>query len=115
MRVQHWNEAEVEQMNPLTARQVVHTENMTMARLILKKGAVVPEHHHINEQISTVLEGSLIFHIEGKDILLKPGDSLVIPPNVPHGVSVPEDCLVFDLFAPPREDWKRGDDSYLRR
>jgi quercetin dioxygenase-like cupin family protein len=115
MRVQHWNEAEVEQMNPLVGRQVMHTQNMTMARLILKKGAVVPEHHHINEQISTVLEGSLIFHMEGKEIPVKAGESMVIPPNVPHRVEVPEDCLVIDMFAPPREDWMKGDDSYLRR
>jgi len=25
-----------------------------------------------------------------------------------------EDSLAVDLFSPPREDWIRGDDAYLR-
>ncbi|MCS7026306.1 MAG: cupin domain-containing protein [Bryobacteraceae bacterium] len=115
MQVQHWNELEIEQMNPLVQRQVLHTQNMTMARLMLKKGAVVPEHQHINEQISTVLEGSLIFQIAGQEFLVQAGDSMVIPPNVPHSVSASEDSLVIDLFSPRREDWLRGEDAYLRR
>jgi quercetin dioxygenase-like cupin family protein len=53
--------------------------------------------------------------MEGKEIPVKAGESMVIPPNVPHRVEVPEDCLVIDMFAPPREDWMKGDDSYLRR
>lgn len=115
MRVQRWNETEVEQMNALIGRQVMHTQNMTMARLMLKKGAVVPEHHHINEQISSVTEGSLVFFIGGEEIVVKAGESLVIPPNVPHRVEALEDSVAVDLFAPLREDWLKGDDAYLRR
>ena len=115
MRVQRWNETQVEQMNALIGRQVMHTQNMTMARLTMKKGAVVPEHHHINEQISTVMEGSLVFYIGGEEIVIKAGESLVIPPDVPHRVEALEDAVAVDLFAPLREDWLKGDDAYLRR
>jgi quercetin dioxygenase-like cupin family protein len=31
----------------------------------------------------------------------------VIPSNVPHGVIALEDTVVFDIFAPKRDDWPR--------
>lgn len=105
----------MEVLSPTVSRQVVHGEKITMARLLLKKGAFVPEHSHHNEQISTMLDGSLLFHIGGADINLKKGESLVIPPNVPHSAEALEDCEALDVFAPLRDDWIRGDDAYLRK
>ncbi|MCC6343300.1 MAG: cupin domain-containing protein [Bryobacterales bacterium] len=115
MQVQRWNQTEVEQMNGSIGRQVLHGSNITVSRLILKKGGVVPVHHHINEQITTLLEGRLMFLMDGKEVLLEAGESLVIPPNVPHRVDVLEDSIALDVFAPVREDWIRGDDAYLRK
>lgn len=115
MRVQRWNESEVEQMNALVGRQVLHGEKITMARLAMKAGAVVPEHHHINEQITTLLEGRLRFLFPENTTELAAGESLVIPPNLPHRVEAMEDSLAIDVFAPVREDWLRGDDAYLRK
>ena len=115
MQVHHWNEQEVEQLNALLGRQVLHTEHMTISRLTLTKGAVVPEHHHINEQVTTVVQGKLLFLMEGKEQIVNAGESLVIPPNVPHRVETLEDSIAVDTFVPRREDWIRGDDAYLRR
>jgi quercetin dioxygenase-like cupin family protein len=115
MQVQRWHEAPSEQMNALVARQVVHGANITMARLTLSKGAVVPEHHHVNEQITTITEGKLLFRLNGIEQLLSAGESLVIPPNLPHSVEALEDTVALDVFAPIREDWLRGDDAYLRK
>jgi quercetin dioxygenase-like cupin family protein len=115
MQVQRWNTTEVEQMNDSIGRQVLHGQNITVSRLILKKGGVVPVHHHINEQITTVMEGRLMFLMDGKEVVLEAGESLVIPPNVPHRVDVLEDSIALDVFAPVREDWIRGDDAYLRK
>jgi quercetin dioxygenase-like cupin family protein len=44
-----------------------------------------------------------------------PGQVLELKPHLPHGVEVLEDAVVLDLFTPPREDWIRGDDAYLRK
>ncbi|MBV8072902.1 MAG: cupin domain-containing protein, partial [Acidobacteriaceae bacterium] len=46
---------------------------------------------------------------------LKPGDVMVIPPNVPHRFEALEESTATDLFVPQREDWIRGDDAYLRK
>jgi quercetin dioxygenase-like cupin family protein len=102
-------------MNPHLSRRVIHTANMTIARLHLKKGGVVPEHHHINEQVAFVVSGALKFNIGGVFQELRSGECLVIPPDVPHSVEVLEDSDVIDTFAPGRADWLAGDDAYMRK
>jgi quercetin dioxygenase-like cupin family protein len=114
MQTYRWDQIENEQLSPVFSRQVIHGDNMTVARVYLKKGASVPEHSHHNEQISMMEQGSLKFVLAGVEKILKPGEILRIPPHVPHSAEALEDCLAVDLFSPPREDWKRGDDAYLR-
>jgi quercetin dioxygenase-like cupin family protein len=114
MQHYQWDAIPVEQMNPLISRQVVNGSTITIARLVLKKGAFVPLHSHINEQISTIDSGSLRFVIDGAEIVVKAGETLVIPPNVPHLAEAHEDCTATDVFSPVRQDWISGDDAYLR-
>ena len=58
MQLYEWNAVEREQLNPSFARQVIHGDSMTVARVYLKKGYTVPEHSHANEQISMMEQGS---------------------------------------------------------
>ena len=115
MQLFEWNQVKKEQMNPLFTRQVIHAKTMTVARLDMRKGCSVPEHSHHNEQISMVERGSLRFVLAGVEKIVKAGEVLQIPPNVPHSAEAIEDCTAVDLFSPPREDWIRGDDAYLRK
>jgi len=110
-----WETLENEKLNATTSRQVIHGEKITVAKMHLKKGCVVPEHKHHNEQLSVVEQGSLRFKLGDAEQVLGPGDVLRIPPNVPHSVVALEDSIAVDLFSPPREDWIRGDDAYLRK
>jgi len=110
----NWDKVNEEKLNPLMSRQVVHTPGMTIARLKLVKGAVVPVHQHHNEQVTMLKTGALRFDFRDGPVTLKAGDVLVIPPNTPHGVETLEDSVAEDLFTPAREDWIRGDDAYLR-
>jgi quercetin dioxygenase-like cupin family protein len=116
MKLHRWSEIPVEQLNPLVSRQVVHSDTMTIARLLLKKGAIVPRHQHINEQVANLEKGRLrFFWDDGSETEMEGGDSLQVPSDVPHKVEALEDSVVIDLFSPTREDWIRGDDAYLRR
>jgi len=115
MHLYDWNKLEWEQLNPRVARKVIHGANMTIARLDLRKGAVVPAHSHVHEQIATVDKGALKFLIDGGEQIVSAGQSIAIPPHVPHSVEALEDSAVVDVFSPAREDWIRGDDAYLRR
>ena len=115
MELYNWEQLPAEQMNAMVVRKVIHSGQMTSARLQLRKDAIVPEHSHINEQIANVERGALLFRIGGVDQVVGAGESLVIPPNVPHAVVALEDTTVTDVFTPRREDWISGDDAYLRR
>ena len=106
---------EEEALNPLISRRVVHTERMTVCKIRLKKGAVVPMHSHENEQVTVLETGALRFIFEQEEKVIHAGDTLAIPPHAPHRVEALEDSLAMDLFSPVREDWRRGDDAYLRQ
>jgi quercetin dioxygenase-like cupin family protein len=108
-------ELPIEQVNPLLDRQIVCGERSMLARIILRKGCIVPQHSHENEQISYILEGALKFAIEGQEIVVAAGEVLVIPSHVPHSAEALEDTVDLDLFCPPREDWLNKTDAYLRR
>lgn len=115
MFLHKWGEITVEKLKGGLTRQVLHTDALTIARITLAAGAVVPRHSHVNEQISTVERGRLRFVFDdSKEIDAAAGESLVIPPGVPHEVRALQDSVALDVFAPAREDWKRGDDAYLR-
>jgi quercetin dioxygenase-like cupin family protein len=109
-----WDGVEAEPLNPLITRQFVTGTNIMLARLVLKKGAHVPLHHHYHEQVSHIVEGALNFLMEGREVTVRAGEILCIPPHVPHEVIALEDSLALDIFNPPREDWIRGEDAYLR-
>jgi quercetin dioxygenase-like cupin family protein len=109
-----WAEIEPEQLNPLVTRQFVVGTKTMLARLGLKKGAHVPRHSHVHEQISHVVEGALSFLVDGKEVTVRAGEILCIPPHVPHEVIALEDSVALDIFNPQRQDWIDGDDAYLR-
>jgi quercetin dioxygenase-like cupin family protein len=106
----------VEHLNPLLERQFVHGEQAMLARLLLRKGCLIPEHSHHNEQITYVLEGALRFTLNGDEVVtINAGETLVIPSNVKHSAEALEDTIDLDVFAPPRADWISGTDAYLRK
>jgi quercetin dioxygenase-like cupin family protein len=109
-----WSDIPVEPMNPLLGRQFTVGANVMISRITLQAGAHVPLHSHPNEQIAILLTGCLQFLLEGKEIILRPGELLAIPPDIPHEVFAIEDTINLDIFSPPRQDWIDGSDAYLR-
>jgi quercetin dioxygenase-like cupin family protein len=109
-----WKDVELEHLNPLIDRQMIVGDKMMLARVLLKKGAHVPEHHHHNEQLTYILEGALKFKIDGREIVVRAGEVLCIPPHMPHEAWAVEDTVDLDVFMPPREDWLSKSDAYLR-
>lgn len=114
LRYVAWHSIPLEDLNPLLQRQFVVGQQIMVARVLLKKGCVVPEHSHINEQFTYILEGALKFWIDGKEIVVRAGEVLTIPPNMPHKAEAVEDTVDIDVFNPPRADWMEKTDSYLR-
>jgi len=109
-----WSSVPVEQLNPLLGRHFVVGQNIMLARVLLKKGCIVPEHCHANEQVTFILKGALKFWVGGKEIVVHAGEVLTIPPNMAHKVEAVEDTVDLDVFSPPRADWMEKRDAYLR-
>jgi quercetin dioxygenase-like cupin family protein len=110
-----WNDIEIENLNPLIGRQMLVGTNLMVARVLFKKGGKVPMHSHHNEQVTYILEGALQFFIDNREITVRAGEVLCIPPNMPHEAVALEDTVDLDIFNPPRQDWIDKDDAYLRQ
>lgn len=86
--------------------KMVHGDSSTLTFWEIKKGSAMPEHHHVHEQITFIMEGELEMVIGGEKYLLTPGNVHVIPSNVPHSAFAVTDCRVIDSFAPARDDYR---------
>jgi len=113
-----WDDMPVETVTPMLGRRLITGERMMLSHVYIKKGGIVPLHHHDNEQLTYVLDGALKFWIgseDGEEIVVHAGEVLVIPSNVPHKAEALEDTLDVDIFCPPRQDWLDKTDDYLRQ
>ena len=118
LQVTHWEEIELETVNPQMKRRIVTGDGMTIARVYLADGYIVPMHSHHNEQITQVIAGRMHFVFgedRAKEMVLGPGDVVVIPPHLPHEATAIGDVEEIDMWAPRRDDWLDGSDDYLRQ
>ena len=113
-----WDDMPKEKVTDLLDRRLVTGNRMMLAHVYLKKGCLVPQHSHENEQITYVVDGALHFWIgadKKEEVVIRAGEVLHIPSNVPHEALALEDTLDVDVFSPPRQDWLDKTDDYLRR
>ena len=105
----------MEKLSDKASRRFISGEHATLVYFDLKKGALVPTHHHPSEQMSYVIRGKMKVTSEGKEFIVSKGEVIHIAPEVGHQFEALEDSGVIDLFSPPRKDWLEGKDSYLRQ
>jgi len=115
MQLFSWDGVRTEVMNPKIWRKVITGEQAMVAQVFIAKDAVVPTHQHESEQLTYIMEGALKFELEGREVVVRKGEVLHIPSNVPHRAVALEDTLDLDIFSPIRLDWLTGQDDYLRR
>lgn len=113
-----WEDMPKEKVSDMLDRRLITGDRIMLTHVYLKKGAIVPQHSHENEQITYILEGGLRFWI-GKDesqvIDVLPGEVLHIPSFVLHKAEALENTVDVDVFSPPRQDWLDKTDDYLRK
>jgi len=85
----------------------VHSEELMLSLVRLAPGAVVPPHHHANQQAGSVVAGSLAFTIGADTKQVVAGIGYLIPPHVEHSaIAGPDGALVVEVFAPPRDAYR---------
>src|SRR5262245_46683714 len=97
----HWNEVPLETVTPMLDRKLITGERMMIGEVFLKKGCIVPLHHHEDEQLTYVVSGGLRLWVgadQGEVYDVMGGDVLYIPSNVPHKAEALEDTLDVDVF-----------------
>lgn len=84
----------------------VHGSRMTFGYVEIKAGSDMPEHQHLHEQITYILEGELDMLIGGQAHRLSAGMYYVIPSHTLHSAIAHTDCKLIDVFSPVREDYQ---------
>lgn len=95
----------IEMLPGVVRRTLVSGDGQTLVRFELAEGGAVPEHTHPHEQAGTVIEGRVRFRIGDVEAEVVPGDSYLIPGNVPHSAVAVEASLLVEVFAPVREEF----------
>ncbi|MGE3108594.1 MAG: cupin domain-containing protein [Phycisphaerales bacterium] len=102
-----WSDLPHDSPMPMLRRQRIIGERMMISNVHIDAGCSVPTHAHENEQISCVVSGRVRFGIgevdspARREVILGPGEVLLIPANVPHSAVALEATQVLDLFSPP--------------
>ena len=118
VRFFRWEDMPRERVTDMLDRRLITGERMMLAHVYLKKGCIVPQHSHENEQITYILEGALRFWIGedgAQEVIVRAGEVLTIPSHVVHKAEALEDTLDVDIFSPPRQDWLNHTDSYFHK
>jgi len=88
------------------SRQVLgHDPELMMVRVTFEKGAVGYVHAHPHRQVTFIERGEFDFTVDGVTTRVVPGDSVFVPPDVPHGTVAVEEGSLIDVFAPARVDF----------
>jgi quercetin dioxygenase-like cupin family protein len=97
-----------EVMDGVRMRLVYCDEGLVAVETVLEEGSVVPRHSHESGQLTILLEGLLLFGIEGKgERVLRPGDYVLVPGGVVHWARALRASVVLDLNWPLTPD-RRG-------
>ncbi len=102
---EHANVKAVEMAPGVLRRALNSGERTTLAEITFAVGAVVPLHSHEHEQIGYLAQGRVVFELGEETRELHPGDSWLVPSNVPHKVTALEASVAVDVFSPVRTEY----------
>lgn len=111
-----WDDMPKESVTSQISRRLVTGERSMLAHVYLEKGSIVPQHAHDNEQFTYILSGALRFWLGAdgsEEVIVRAGEVLHIPSNLPHKAEALEDTVDLDVFTPLRQDWLDGTDRYF--
>jgi quercetin dioxygenase-like cupin family protein len=99
-----WDQMKEVSTVPRIWRRAVSVDNVMLVRFRLEKGANVEIHQHPHEQIIYLLSGAIDFESGGDRRILRSGDVVCLPSNVPHGGVAVEESITLEIFYPLRPD-----------
>ena len=65
-------------------------------------GSKISLHRHPFDEIRILLKGQILYNVSGNQVLLKPGDKIIIPSNTLHSKTIKaEDCFSICSYQLP--------------
>lgn len=107
-----WKTAEIEKLADALPQRAIF--DGTLAQLSIKRGGGAARHSHTNGEYASVVSGAVKYVFDDREIVVKPGEILVVPPNVPHWVIALEDSETMLFFSPARQEPIHGEVQYFR-
>ena len=89
----------------VSRKVLAHAPEMMVVEVYFEKDGVGAVHAHPHIQCTYVKSGAFRFTIGGEDVLVREGDTIAFPANVPHGTLCLEAGILVDIFTPRREDF----------
>lgn len=113
MKVYKWAEVEKERLSEMSTRQVILGKNIMLTMNRSKAGRRVPGHRH-EELMQFVLEGKLKYTSGEEEKIVQAGEVIHVPAGVWHEIEILEDVVVLDVFSPPKSDYVKRAEDYLK-
>ncbi len=89
-------------------RLLCENKALMMVEFRFETGGIGAPHHHVHTQTTYVASGLFEFTLSGETKVLKPGDGLLIPSNAVHSCICLQEGVLFDAFAPRRDDFMQA-------
>jgi len=88
--------AKFKDVNDYFSPKVIGEVNDVYVKIAVIKGEKVPWHNHTNEdELFYIVEGSLLFEIEGEDsFTMNKGDIFIVKKGINHRVSSVNECKI---------------------
>jgi quercetin dioxygenase-like cupin family protein len=102
-----WDEMPWEEVKDGIYRKVVMGDRMMMVMYLFPPNLDWPEEQHEAEQGGYVVKGKAVLRLpgEGREGVLGPGDSYLIPSMKRHSWKIlDEETILLDFFSPPRKE-----------
>ncbi len=91
---------------PGASMLAVSLEKAMLTYFEIAPGARFDKHRHESEQITFVIEGRLVFEIDGRTIRVGPGEVIAIPSNASHAAfAETEQVRAVDAWSPVRREF----------
>ncbi len=88
----------------MTSKMLLKTGDFRIVLIAMEARARMRDHHADGRLSIQPLTGSLLVHVEGQSIELKPGNILALDRSVPHYVEALADCTFLLTIAWPSDE-----------
>jgi mannose-6-phosphate isomerase-like protein (cupin superfamily) len=102
MSVEKWNQKTDGPLTEKALRKKLEDRGYSVSRYVYPPGTSFSEHTHSIDKIDAVLSGRFKIVMEGKEVILGPGDCIAVPKGSMHSAAVVGSEPVVSLDAAKR-------------